>query len=396
MALEFYGDIYQTQTFLDGCNRPSANEVVVVNNSDQIKRYSLDTLQQNGSTLSTTSSIATVTMASTNRAVVAASSGSTVQMIDLSTDAITNLTSANAVPVSGKGQQSAGNLNNSIAMICSSTSGNLMKVDVSGSGSLSILNPASLSGTTARSVIVKDSNWIMGTANGKVVEIDSSGATIQSITLPTTPNSGSAPSQVVTGLTYDSISDRLCATTSAGILYVYDYGSSTLLNKIWVGIAGSANKGTIMCDSASGVALICPNGVTHPNAVQTVSEFHFATQPVVADTFFNAYSVDIVAGGINSNLNRAWIAFGTSVLRVLNITPQDNIAVETRIQNSGADVAGRIIRLRRYRKGCYIVESDQNVSSGAVNIGSKRGETYIEVAINSDSGEVADIRSFNT
>lgn len=397
MPLEFIGDIFQTGTFIAAVDRPSANEVVTLNNVNQLKRFSLEDLEQIGSTISVGSGSAAVTMVAPACCLVSNSSSTTYQVVDVESGYAVNVTGGNTIPVTNKGQQSAGNTSTMLAMTCSSTNGNLVKTDASALTN-TVLTPASLSGTTARCVITKGTNWIIGTASGTVVEINSSGTTIQTITLPTTPNSGSAPTLLVSGLSYDSSSDRIVITTTAGVMFVYEYSTQTLLNRAFTGTSNSAGRGAFLCDSINSTCLIAYTGVPRPNNAQVVTNLVFQKQPITESVFISEINSDCVGCGINSSINVAWIAFNSTRLRVFRTGGLTTTSVETQIQDeSGITLGGRIIRLRKLGVGRYFVESDQTISSEATDISSTVDSHFIEIAITgSEPSESWDVREFDT
>lgn len=320
-------------------------------------------------------------------------------LIELSSGFVATITGGRALPNTDKGQQSDSDGNGTV-FACSSTNNEVTKYTTF---ALSHVTPSgsSLASAQALTIINKtgSSNFLLGTNNGKIIEIDSSGTTIQTITLPTTPNVGTAPVLQVSGLSY--YNDNLFVMTNFGVAYHYKYSTSTLYNKHILGATNSgAALGSALCASACGVTLMGQN-ILHSAATASITQIDFNYSPaLITDVFFNETNNAVMSSGIDTTTHTAWIAnVGTiNKGRVFSIYGIGQTAETTRIQASNVDVSGRIIRIRDVRPGCSRVEIDQSVSAGSTNLAASAQASYVEAATRGTPGsdETADLRVFNS
>ena len=302
-----------------------------------------------------------------------------------------------------KSQQVAANPNG-IAIVGIATNNSIVQV-VASSFAITAITPSagSLTGAQAAAVINKTgtNNFIIGTNTGNLIEVDQNGVTIQTVTLPTTPNVGTAPVHLVTGLSY--YNDMLLAITNFGIAFHYKWSTSTLLGKYMLGAAyGNVLYGATLCDSASGVCILSQTGAA--DVPSWTIQIDFGYSPILIEPFFtDEYSYGPIAAGIDATTNTAWLAGGsytgaTSKIKVCNITGLGQSAESTRIQNSGTDVSGRVIRILNKGVGNSRVEIDQTVSAGSTSIQAESGSNYIEIALTGTAfvNEQGDVRWFDT
>jgi len=322
-----------------------------------------------------------------------------VDFFDVNTGAFTKVTTnATATWSSVVQQQIAGNPSTGKAVATSTTAGKLMCINGS-TQTITAPTPAALSGANATCVTNKtDTNtFLIGTSNGKVHEVDSSGTVLKSITLPTTPNDGGAVNHVVSGVSY--YNDSLAVALDKGILYIYQYSTSTIVAKQICSLGGVSNNNTVLCDAASGITTL-----TRPFSVNnycSTSVLCFsASGSYYQDVFFNETSQPNRYCGIEPSINRLWIGSSSTsyyLARTFDITALSTSQVQTRIQNPpGTDVTGRIIRIRDDGINRSMVELDQTISAGQQLLNAYKNHNYIEIALTGTRfvDEAWDIREF--
>jgi len=388
MSLKYYKDFTEPT----GSNNVQLSlayngNVYAVTSQPRIRLYDQATFENTKVSQSITSGAQGITLITSASAVMCHNSAS-VTYVELSSLHTTSVTSgAAAAPSSGLNQLAAGNPTSGIAILARSTSGGVIKA--TSSQVLTALTPAALTGTTATAIVVKDSNWIIGTANGKVMEMDSSGTVSTNITLPATPAIAAQTIQV-TGLVY--YNDRLLVLTDLGLMFLYQWSTSTLLDTQFTSPT-TAYSFSCLTDLASGSAAASWNGSTSA----PLSEIYFdAGKIVFEDTIYIPGTIKSLTcdpttnfvgmGGTSSSFTSYFSAKSSKT---------DRIQVSTRLQDpAGLDIEGRVIRLRKSKIGSSIVESDTTTTIGSQLINATNSRSYIEIAVRT-SPEKFDVREFD-
>lgn len=332
---------------------------------------------------------------------VVAFTSAQVSFVNITTNQITTVSAgAAAAATNSYGQQIAASLTDQIVMVTRG-SGTVSKINVA-TQVITTLSPSSITGGTTSCILFKPDTrtFLVGTANGKVTEIDLNGAPLKTINLINTPNI-TAPVITVSGLSY--YNDKLAITTGHGLTYFYTYSTSTL-NYIMQGHSrpGGIPTLTSLTDSASGTFLMARGGGAQPNASCVLTECCMISTIPTTHVLNNEAANALYAAGIEPSLSKAWAIFGTSAaqgpqLRIFNLTPLQYVTEPTRSNDPlGIDVAVRIIRIRTDEIGREMVEIDQNVSSGSQNVLCSDGHQYIELALEAGGTERWDIREFTS
>lgn len=242
--------------------------------------------------------------------------------------------------------------------------------------------------------------WLIGTTTTpKVYEIDFSGTIQKTITLPTTPNDGTTVHYDVTGLSMWG--DYLLVATSLGILFHYQYSTSTLLNRYYLQMPSGG--GFHLTDAINGVMAVCADGSGSDEVIgHTIALFDITSNPIIMmdDILINdqvnknCTGLSLYAFGQTSKLsysNNDGRVFLIPALGLFSAT------VATRSQDpAGTDVGADIIRIRKNPSGIMNIESSQTVASGSVNLpANNHGYEYYEIARKgSGGGEKYDVRKF--
>lgn len=324
----------------------------------------------------------------------------------------TDITTNALATYSNYGQMAAGATPLNLAMAISSTSGKITKIDPIAQ-TITQLSPSGISGIQATCILYKPDTqtWILGTINGKVLEINTAGATIGTIlTLPNTPNL-TAPTIQVTGLSY--YNSNLAIATNTGNLYFYSWATQTLNYILPSGSNAIGGSGSMNCtsltDSASGLCLYLSGGNQPGNSTVGVTEMFMNSVsggPPTMNTYYNESIGGPICGGIQPivtgiNLSKAFVVFPNSTaggiqIRLYNISNPGICSEPTRFQVSNNDVASRCIRIRDEGIGKTTVEVDQAVSAGSQPLNCTSDRNYIELNLVSGSPNQWDIREFST
>ena len=361
--------------------------IYAITSQPRIRLYNQETFENTKVSQAITSGAQGITLINSASAVMCHSSA-TVSYVELSSLHTTTVTSgAAAATSSGFAQLAAGNPTSGIAILSRSTSGGVIKATTS--QVLSALTPAALSGTIATAIIVKDSNWILGTANGRVMEMDSSGTVTTNIALPTTP-AISVPTLQVTGLVY--YNDKLLVLTDLGLMFLYKWSTSTLLDTQFTSPT-STSAFSCLVDLGSGSAAAAWNG----SGSTPLSEIYSDSEKIVfEDTLYIPGTIKSMSCDPTSNfIGISGTSSTFTSYFSAKTSKTSKIHIPTRLQDpAGLDIPGRVIRLRKARVGASIVESDTSVGTGAQNIVATDSRSYIEIAVRT-SPEKFDIREFD-
>lgn len=391
-SISFFGDIVVLSSTFKAAY--AYNGKLYTLDANNWRRFDLTTLAPELGPIALTGTTSSITLLGAASSVITGST-TTIDIVENSSGFRQTITGGQAAPIS-KGQLSKGNPTSSIAFAASNTNNNIVKIDGSGSTiTASVVSPAALSGTTARSFCLKDSNWLIGTANGKVIEINSAGTSSNTITLPTTPNVGTAPTRSVSGISY--FNDKLATLDDRGVFYVYSYIASSIdyINMLGAATTAGAANGNVLCEASSGLII---NGQqftqTTPTAVNVVD---ITVKPVkiLESVHMPDKTSTLVDCGIDNTINKAFVVSGGNFIRVFDIIPSNKVMISTRVQDPITfDIVGNIIRLRRNKKGRTVFELESTIIAGANNLSSTHGNSYIEIGMNSGKTKY-DLREFN-
>lgn len=299
-----------------------------------------------------------------------------------------------------KNQQLA--TNGDVSLGVSATAGRLLRFNSSTFVS-SDLTPV-LSGATANCVIAKagTSNFYVGSTDGVVREVDSSGTTITTVILPTTPNASSAPTQNIMELAYSEDFEVLVISTSGGIAYVYDVsGIPSLVQVMFTGGVGANSIPSFGCvfSQFEGDSFFASNrDASSGNAKITRYTYIPVKQKIiVSKILFSENASQALDFALDTSLNKLIAVKENQFMQVISVPGNSPVSVQTRAQDpEGVNVGCRIIRIRDLGKTSFI-ESDQDILAGVNNINSNEEGQYIELAIINTSNPFKwDIREFST
>lgn len=404
MTLSLRGDIAPNGiTFRSVC--ASGSTLIAVTTEPRLRKYIVNntSMQFFASSALTGGSVpGGVTFISPASVCVAFSTTARFDIYDANTLASTGITT-NATTVNRtSNQQVAGIPALNLAMATSSTNGRLTLVGLTCAAAI---NPSVLSGQQAKCIIAKpDSNtWLVGTNNGKIVEINSGGAVLTVVHVASTP-AVSAPTIAVNSLSYHN--NMVLACTDTGQVATYSWPTGTLIHRLPITSSSTTNS-TVLCASVSGTTLMTTQNNISTN-YKGLEEVWFETGTINLDcSFFNETATGIIETGIEPGLAYAWAIFGTSsgpLVRIFNLTSTAKTLIPTRAMDPlGTDIAQRILRIRDCNGiGNAVVEVDQTVFPGTSNITATEDRNYIEISIkgnivNGNPPYVAwDIREFQS
>lgn len=233
--------------------------------------------------------------------------------------------------------------------------------------------------------------FLVGTTDGNIKEITSSGTLLATVSLPSAPTTG-VQQQIVTGLA--SYNNYVVAATERGMIYCLDWTTGLVTDTM---IAGAGNTNLSLSNSVSGI-FFTPSGQQGSSSGQTVTEVWFETgELVIQDTFVEESSFTSYAVAFDPIVNRLIRLTTVSTLkgRVFAVSPTNKVNVDTRIQQPlGTDIAGRIIRLRDVGVGTAAVELDTTITPALTPLISTEDHNYIEIALSTSPSGSWDVREF--
>lgn len=268
--------------------------------------------------------------------------------------------------------------------ICNYNSSTVITVSVSGMAN------ASPSCVLTRSASTNNT-FLVGTTDGSIKEITSSGTLLATASLPLTPATG-VQQQIVTGLA--SWNDYVVAATDRGMLYCLDWTTGLVVDAM---VAGAGTTNLSLSNSVSGTFII-PSGNQGSSSGQTLTEVWFdAGRFAVQDVFVEEGSFISYGVAIDPSINRV-IRLSTTATqraRVFAITPMNRVNVDTRIQQPlGTDIEGRIIRIRDAGVGSAVIELDTTITPALTPLISTEDHNYIEIALSTSPSGSWDVREY--
>jgi hypothetical protein len=242
---------------LDGCNRPSANEVVLLINTTGttyvVRRYTTAAGHaQQGSDITLTNTAGSavpkhITMIASDKAIVSGTGGSpsTHWLVNITSSAVTELSAESAR--NGRPHILIGN-RNGIAFSLSNSTGKVIKYDSGAATATASTFFAVLGGSenlTSVCVNTDNNNFIFGTDHGRLFEIDAStNAVKKEFTLPEmkglfVDNDSANTSLQISGMVYTY--GFLAVQTNYSRQIVLDYRTLNVVNEIITGDTSSSN-----------------------------------------------------------------------------------------------------------------------------------------------------------
>lgn len=375
---------------------------IVATGDNKFRKYSLATLAASGADVTVMSQPSDICLVGNGAsAAVVSNSTNQINVIEISSGfnsaIVTNVQTTYTGTI---GQQIAFNRNTGTSLITRGTNQQLTLLNAN--NTCTLLTPASgLTGIKASVLITKtastgngdDPVWIVGTNGGTILEITQIGVVTKLVTLPTTPNVGTAPVQVVTGLSYQF--PYLLVATNFGVQYFYNWSTNALISKQLIADGTSATSGPILCAASSGHTLMGFDRVDGSQNHHAITEIFFNSTTPIYNWLFNDANIVTNTLKLNGANSLAFEVKNTSAniqLRTYKIS-LNGVTEQAELHNPpGTIVSGRIIRIRSERIGQTCIESDTNIPAANTLINCTEDRRYIDLAI--DGTGKWDIREF--
>ena len=376
------------------------NNIYYVTGQASFKKFDQATLTNTLNVIASSFTGTGVALFNSSSAVMVFSSANTY-IINTSTGAFTNITTnAAATQRNNAMQQVATNQTTLLGIATKSTTGSVTLINANNSTCTS-LTVSTLSGVNATCVIPKTgtSNFFIGSSDGKVHEIDTSGTVIKSLTLPVTNRYGGALTSLQVG-SMSYYNNYLLVADTGGIVRLYDWsGGPTLLDQYFC-TAWNLNQTIMLSNAASGTCYM-----TTPQANNlynhAIHEVYFEKGEILVESCWTGMfnSTTLVGTTQNNSGKMAMITTGTTspcAMRVFNVTSPVKVNVLTRAQDPvSLDVPARVIRIRDAGIGRTFCESDITISAGASSYPCTADRNYIELALLTSPNKY-DIREFKS
>jgi len=384
-----------TDVLIDGSN------IYTINASTNFRKYDLATLTNTLTVNATSSTIGTGIALINSASAIMSCTSANLLFIELSTGYRSTITTnAAATQRSVAMQQIAANQSTLFGIATKSTTGSVTLINGS-TFALSSLTVSTLSGVNATCVIPKtdSSNFLIGSSDGKVHEIDTSGTVIKSLTLPVTNRYGGALTSLQVG-SMSYYNNYLLVADTGGIVRLYDWsGGPTLLDQYFC-TAWNLNQTIMLSNAASGTCYM-----TTPQANNlynhAIHEVYFEKGEILVESCWTGMfnSTTLVGTTQNNSGKMAMITTGTTspcAMRVFNVTSPVKVNVLTRAQDPvSLDVPARVIRIRDAGIGRTFCESDITIAAGASSYPCTADRNYIELALLTSPNKY-DIREFKS
>lgn len=376
------------------------NNIYYVTGQASFKKFDQATLTNTLNVIASSFTGTGVALFNSSSAVMVFSSANTY-IINTSTGAFTNITTnAAATQRNNAMQQVATNQTTLLGIATKSTTGSVTLINANNSTCTS-LTVSTLSGVNATCVIPKTgtSNFFIGSSDGKVHEIDTSGTVIKSLTLPVSNRYGGALTFLQVG-SMSYYNNYLLVADTGGIVRLYDWsGGPTLLDQYFC-TAWNLNQTIMLSNAASGTCYM-----TTPQANNlynhAIHEVYFEKGEILVESCWTGMfnSTTLVGTTQNNSGKMAMITTGTTspcAMRVFNVTSPVKVNVLTRAQDPvSLDVPARVIRIRDAGIGRTFCESDITIAAGASSYPCTADRNYIELALLTSPNKY-DIREFKS
>ncbi len=398
--LDYYMMI-ESPSAMQGMGGPNTGVVFTVDSGGTLREWTIGNGAATGRTASLGSANCMVTIANGASTLFGNNSGGSQRLTLVENSSLYavnygNSGTVNTTFASRKGQQIAWNATAGVAIVGAAT--NVVTKFTASTFTPVKLTLSSLSGAQVTTVISRPatSTFILGTNDGRVVEINASGGVEKSISLSFSRNFGSAPTSVrVVGLVY--YNDLLAVSLANGILRLYQYSTSTLISQHLVAGCNDDDGGVLLTDL--GLGQIAWLGYTSQSYASSVTVAQMTSTGIFQEetrniTMINERAIEI---GIDTTANILWAAFNTYAF-LFRIPPRATVNVATKIQDPpGTAVSGRIIRIRNYANGRSRVVTDTTIGASETDIAAAQGGDYYEIAIRGSAPSYRfDWRRFNT
>ena len=376
------------------------NNIYYVTGQASFKKFDQATLTNTLNVIASSFTGTGVALFNSSSAVMVFSSANTY-IINTSTGAFTNITTnAAATQRNNAMQQVATNQTTLLGIATKSTTGSVTLINALNS-TCSSITVSTLSGVNATCVIPKtdSNNFLIGSSNGQVHEITTSGTVIKSLTLPVSNRYGGALTSFQVGsMAY--YNNYLLVSDTGGIVRLYDWaGSPTLLDQYFC-TAWNFNQQIMLSNAASGTCYM-----TTPQANNlynhAIHEVYFEKGEILVESCWTGMfnSTTLIGTAQNNSGKMAMISTGTTTpaaMRVFNTTSPAKVNVLTRAQEPvGLDVPARVIRIRDAGIGRTFCESDITIVAGASSYPCTADRNYIELALLTSPNKY-DVREFKS
>ena len=346
----------------------------IVNQEPSFKKYNLKTAGLEY-TVSLTSSAVGIALINEASAVVGyTGSQNKYDFIELSSGHKSTTTSQTySLRATGQAQQMAGDKVNEVVIATTNTN-SLRKINSDQTSSS--ITVSEMSGYRANVVVAEEASgtFFLGTNNGKIYNIDSSGTVNSTITLPS-GISETTPVLYISGISF--YDPYLCVVESRGYMYLYNYWSQELLQVVMVPPNDSSTIGIPMCASVSGESLVV-SGV-NANYLCSVEGIFFRSGVIHREPYFMGDNLGF-RGAVRSKNHAACWSYSTS-LNQMHILEADDASIGS-AQSSASDnnlpTAARIIRIRDDGLGHKCVEIDTTIPDSETDVDLTRSKSYIE------------------
>lgn len=350
-------------------------------------------------TASTLTSYGTALITSSSAVMVF--NNSNTYFIELSSGYISNITtgSAGVARTTESSQQIAANPSTRYAI---ATRSSINTVTLINGNNFTVSSLAvSINSSLASCVCVKESNFLIGTNDGRVYEIDTVGSVVKSTILPVTNRIGGALSSsfFIASITY--YNNYVLVSDTAGTLLLYDWsGTPTIVDKlVYNGWNGSHTQ--ILSNSVSGTCYYT-SGNTSSTVNTGINEINFEKGKLFVASVWGGTYQQLVPSALVLSPSSNILGMSTGAnssypsLKIYDVTAMDKVNIQTRLQDPpGLDVAGRVIRIRDSGIGRTFVDTDVSISAGLNQVASTNACNYIELALitSPDKWDVREFRS---
>lgn len=350
-------------------------------------------------TASTLTSYGTALITSSSAVMVF--NNSNTYFIELRSGYISNITtgSAGVARTTESSQQIAANPSTGYAI---ATRSSINTVTLINGNNFTVSSLAvSINSSLASCVCVKESNFLIGTNDGRVYEIDTVGSVVKSTILPVTNRIGGALSSsfFIASITY--YNNYVLVSDTAGTLLLYDWsGTPTIVDKlVYNGWNGSHTQ--ILSNSVSGTCYYT-SGNTSSTVNTGINEINFEKGKLFVASVWGGTYQQLAPSALVLSPSSNILGMSTGAnssypsLKIYDVTAMDKVNIQTRLQDPpGLDVAGRVIRIRDSGIGRTFVDTDVSISAGLNQVASTNACNYIELALitSPDKWDVREFRS---
>jgi hypothetical protein len=355
--------------------RATATRLFAVTSTPLFKAYDIENGQELYS-LTPVSGACGIAIVNDLSAILVSNTNNQVDFIQLSSGYRTLITSgASTVNTNTNTQQVTAV--NGIAIATRAIASTVMKITASAVSQLTVTGMTGIA--KCATCDLTSGTYFLGTTDGKIHEINSSGTLLATVTLPCTPGISVADVDIF-GISVSL--PYVAVTTGQGYLYIYNWSTGTIKTVLPIMEATATTNGVALCDSVSGYTAFIMSRANGSDGMATSVMYFKEGVPYIEQFEFNNSGQTGIGSGITEGWLWSWTndANANMQLRRWEYPTFANVNVGARIDDpEGTPRAGTVIRIIDGGIGKKRLQSVTDIGAFEQQIACTDDRDYIEI-----------------